>query len=603
MRFELPSDEPTHNALMTALWTCYAPISRYPKVSVITPVYLPSRIDRLRSAIDSVRSQTYSEWEHLIVDNSGTDMFAEMPSWWPDDPRVRLLKSPIDREEAGARNHGMANATGELLVYLDDDCALFPWWLRAVVVAMEGNPDASFAYGVRIAGRVGVAPELVFSMALDPLALQAHNPVDTNVLATRAGLDEVWQHGLKACTDYDIVERLTARYQHVFIPVPAVAYSHDAPDRLTVTIPLAPTAEAIGRRARGRRPLRVVAVADSFPTFTDWSVADELEGLRRCDVDLAVARQQVGPAQWPSGFEAADHADLAEAIAAHDPDLVLCLGGRVAEWAGPVAHAHDIPWMARLYSGCADVPDEALFGDGCIAVWGQRPQWREHPLMRSLPTLLLDPPEGVADDSERTRSVLSVSASEAKKDWPTLSRAAKVLRDSGIATDVIIGDAGDDHPTSLVAEQFAMARRLGTVRIDVPYPEVQEAIRGAGALVYAIGENEPVGLPRSLLEAALAGTPLVLPRVPPMRGTVDNVAHFYRPGKPRMLADAIEAAINEPHPLADRIALAERIRERHCAPDLFERWRIQMTRTLVDWHADTSTSREAVLHRWWITGR
>ena len=113
-RFQLPSDEPTHNALMTALWTCYAPISRYPKVSVITPVYLAARLDRLRSAIDSVRAQTYPEWEHLIVDNSGDDIFDPLPAWWPDDPRVRLLKSPIDREEAGARNHGMASATGEL---------------------------------------------------------------------------------------------------------------------------------------------------------------------------------------------------------------------------------------------------------------------------------------------------------------------------------------------------------------------------------------------------------------------------------------------------------------------------------------------------------
>jgi hypothetical protein len=272
---------------MTALWTCYAPISRYPKVSVITPVYLPSRIDRLRSAMDSVRSQTYSEWEHLIVDNSGTDMFATLPAWWPDDPRVRLLKSPIDREEAGARNHGIANATGELFVYLDDDNALFPWWLRAVVVAMEGAPEASFAYGVRIAGHVGVTPELVHSMVLSIRSVQVHNPVDTNVLATRRP-----RRGVGARLEG--VHRLRHRTPHggtsTCSSLVPVAYSHDDPDRLCLTILLVPTAGDSGR-ARRRRPIRIVAVADSFPTYTDPSVADEIEGLRRCDVDVTVAPQ------------------------------------------------------------------------------------------------------------------------------------------------------------------------------------------------------------------------------------------------------------------------------------------------------------------------
>jgi hypothetical protein len=144
-----------------------------------------------------------------------------------------------------------------------------------------------------------------------------------------------------------------------------------------------------------------------------------------------------------------------------------------------------------------------------------------------------------------------------------------VLRDLDIATDIIIGSTGDEHPTATVTELFAFGRRRGTVRVDVPSAQVRAAISSAGALVYTVGEDVTLAPPRSVLEAALAGTPLVLPAARPMRGLVDGVAHYYRPGKPRALANAIETAVNQPHPLTDRPALAERIREQHCAPDLF----------------------------------
>ncbi|MCD8120743.1 MAG: glycosyltransferase [Clostridiales bacterium] len=90
-----------------------------PKVSVIIPVYNVK--DYLRQCLDSVCAQTLTDIEILCVDDGSTDGSAEIiREYAGEDSRVRV----ITQENAGAgaaRNHGLREARGEYLSFLDSD--------------------------------------------------------------------------------------------------------------------------------------------------------------------------------------------------------------------------------------------------------------------------------------------------------------------------------------------------------------------------------------------------------------------------------------------------------------------------------------------------
>lgn len=90
-----------------------------PLISVIVPVYqVESYLDR---CICSIVEQTYENLEILLVDDGSTDRSGEICDVWAErDSRIRV----IHKENGGlsdARNTGMAEATGELLGFVDSD--------------------------------------------------------------------------------------------------------------------------------------------------------------------------------------------------------------------------------------------------------------------------------------------------------------------------------------------------------------------------------------------------------------------------------------------------------------------------------------------------
>ena len=85
-----------------------------PLVSVIVPVHNGARF--LAAALDSVAAQDYGSMEILVVDDGSSDNSAEIAASY----RVRLLQQP-NRGVAEARNAGVAESSGELLAFLDQD--------------------------------------------------------------------------------------------------------------------------------------------------------------------------------------------------------------------------------------------------------------------------------------------------------------------------------------------------------------------------------------------------------------------------------------------------------------------------------------------------
>ena len=82
-------------------------------VSVITPFLNPG--DYLAQAIESVRSQTFGEWELLLVDDGSTDDSPGIARRYAErDARIRILGAgEHGRGAAAARNYGIERATGQ----------------------------------------------------------------------------------------------------------------------------------------------------------------------------------------------------------------------------------------------------------------------------------------------------------------------------------------------------------------------------------------------------------------------------------------------------------------------------------------------------------
>ena len=122
-------------------------------VSVVTPFY--NTADYLGECIESVLSQTHSNFEYLLVDNQSTDGSAEIAAQYArKDSRIRVIRN---REFVGqvpnyngALLHVSPNAKYVKMVQADD--CIFPECLERMVAVGEANPTAAIISSYYLTG-------------------------------------------------------------------------------------------------------------------------------------------------------------------------------------------------------------------------------------------------------------------------------------------------------------------------------------------------------------------------------------------------------------------------------------------------------------------
>lgn len=115
-----------------------------PLVSVIIPCHNYGRF--LRDAIESVRGQTYQQWECIIVDDGSTDRSKQVALSYRGDSRIRYIHQ--DRlGVSAARNTAIVESTGKYLQFLDADDLIESGKLHAQVDYLEANPSVGLVYG------------------------------------------------------------------------------------------------------------------------------------------------------------------------------------------------------------------------------------------------------------------------------------------------------------------------------------------------------------------------------------------------------------------------------------------------------------------------
>jgi glycosyltransferase involved in cell wall biosynthesis len=177
-----------------------------PHVSVITIFLNEERF--LAEAVESVRGQTFRDWELLLVDDGSTDASRDLARGYAaaEPDRIRYIDHPghSNRGMGASRNLGLAEARGELVAFLDGDDVYLPDKLATQAALLDEHPEADMVYGATLywfgwTGRVedaardrvrrqGVSPGLVLPPALTErfASDEARTPCTCGVLLRRA---------------------------------------------------------------------------------------------------------------------------------------------------------------------------------------------------------------------------------------------------------------------------------------------------------------------------------------------------------------------------------------------------------------------------------
>jgi GT2 family glycosyltransferase/2-polyprenyl-3-methyl-5-hydroxy-6-metoxy-1,4-benzoquinol methylase/glycosyltransferase involved in cell wall biosynthesis len=224
-----------------------------PLISIVVPVWSPPD-HLLRAMVDSVRVQTYDNWELCIADGGSPAGIREtLAELQRTDPRVRVRF--LDRNEgiSGNTNEALAAAGGELVVFLDQTDLLAPFALYEIVRAVNQDPSLDVLYSdwdiLSEDGEVRFNP--FFTPEWSPDLLLSTNYMSHLLVVRRLLVEEVGglRPQMDGAQDWDLVLRVTERTDRIR-RVPKVLYHWRAdPGSAVMSLATKPQAEVNQRRA------------------------------------------------------------------------------------------------------------------------------------------------------------------------------------------------------------------------------------------------------------------------------------------------------------------------------------------------------------------
>lgn len=112
-------------------------------VSVIMPCYNDGKY--IKEAIESVKNQTYSDWELIVIDDGSDDEETVKIIESIEDDRITVLHTEHLRP-AGARNYGIKNAKGKYILPVDSDDKIDPTYMEKAVKIIESDEKLGVVY-------------------------------------------------------------------------------------------------------------------------------------------------------------------------------------------------------------------------------------------------------------------------------------------------------------------------------------------------------------------------------------------------------------------------------------------------------------------------
>lgn len=213
-------------------------IRKGPLVSVIMPVW--NRAELVAGAIESVLTQSYRNWELIVVDDGSTDDSVSRIADYLGDRRVRLVETRHNGVSS-ARNEGLVNSRAEFVAYLDSDNLWFSHYLQEIVRAFCSPPYPRSLFCAQVVDDMNLAPGLVRDQPYKRDALEEANFIDLNVFAHRRHLIDdygVFDPLLDRAVDWDLILRYTRDVPPARIPVLGGIYLTVAENRISDIVPV-----------------------------------------------------------------------------------------------------------------------------------------------------------------------------------------------------------------------------------------------------------------------------------------------------------------------------------------------------------------------------
>lgn len=202
-------------------------MSRDPLFSVVTPVYEPPA-DILRQAIDSVRKQTFGDWELLLVDDGSKsrEVREVLDRAAAEDDRITV---EYRREQGGivaASNAALRKARGEWVAFLDHDDLYHPEALEKVADTVRSYEDVDYVYTDEDKiDEDNNHRDAFLKPDWSPERFRAQMYTTHLSCARRSLVEEVgfMREGYDGAQDWDLVFRVTERARRI-VHVPHVLY-------------------------------------------------------------------------------------------------------------------------------------------------------------------------------------------------------------------------------------------------------------------------------------------------------------------------------------------------------------------------------------------
>src|SRR4030095_8646832 len=109
-----------------------------PTVAIVIPHF--NQLEYLSECLDSVKAQTFTDWEAIVIDDASTNGDAETVITKFNDARFKLIRHAKNRGQGAARNTGIQEADAEFVLPLDADDLLHPTFLEATTAILKSQP-------------------------------------------------------------------------------------------------------------------------------------------------------------------------------------------------------------------------------------------------------------------------------------------------------------------------------------------------------------------------------------------------------------------------------------------------------------------------------
>lgn len=201
-----------------------------PLISIIVPVYLPEK-KHLDAMIQSVKAQTYANWQLCLANGSGTNLELErtLKQYATYDERIKTARLKENRGISGNTNVALKMAEGEWIVLLDQDDLLSAEALYQLVYAMNKNPKAEIIYSDedKLEDETGVHCEPHFKPDYNPILLNCTNYICHLFAVKREIAQRIggFRSAYDGAQDYDFILRCMEQSNGEVVHIAKVLYT------------------------------------------------------------------------------------------------------------------------------------------------------------------------------------------------------------------------------------------------------------------------------------------------------------------------------------------------------------------------------------------